>query len=86
MIEGDFEMSQQLVVCVGQSEKTWSTSCYGAPRAYTQERIKCERLQQPYPEEEDDVTGQYLFKNKLIEETKSMSEGKIPTHRRHGGD
>ncbi len=37
--------------------------------AYTQERIKSERLQQPYPEE-DDIIGQYLFENKLIEETK----------------
>ncbi len=37
--------------------------------AYTQERRKSERLQQPYTEE-DDVIGQYLFANKLIEETK----------------
>ncbi len=38
--------------------------------AYTQERIKSERLQQPYPEEDDDVIGQCLFENKLIEESK----------------
>ncbi len=38
--------------------------------AYTQERRKSERLQQPYTEEDDDVIGQYLFDNKLIEETK----------------
>ncbi len=38
--------------------------------AYTQERIKSERLQQPYPEEENDVIRQYLFENKLIEEIK----------------
>ncbi len=37
--------------------------------AYTQERIKRERLQQPYLEEEDDVIGKYLFENKFIEET-----------------
>ncbi len=36
--------------------------------AYTQER-RNERLQQPYPEQED-VIGQYLFENKFIEETK----------------
>ncbi len=36
--------------------------------AYIQERIKSERLQQPYPE--DDIIGQYLFENKLTEETK----------------
>ncbi len=44
--------------------------CYGAPRAYTQERVKSERLQQPYPEKEEDIIGQYLFENKLIEEAK----------------
>ncbi len=38
--------------------------------AYTQERIKSEKLQQPYPEEEDDVIEKYLFENKFIEETK----------------
>ncbi len=38
--------------------------------AYTQERMKSERLQQPCPEEEDDVIGQYLFESKFIEETK----------------
>ncbi len=32
--------------------------------------MKSERLQQPYPEEEEDVIGQYLFENKFIEETK----------------
>ncbi len=37
--------------------------------AYTQERRKSERLQQPYTEE-DNVIGQYLCDNKLIEETK----------------
>ncbi len=36
--------------------------------AYTQERRKSERLQQPYPK--DDVIGQYLFENKFIEKTK----------------
>ncbi len=38
--------------------------------AYTQERRKSERLQQPYIEEEDDVIGQYLFDNKFIVDTK----------------
>ncbi len=33
------------------------------------ERRQNERLQQPYPEE-DDVTGKYIFDNKFIEETK----------------
>ncbi len=37
--------------------------------AYTHERMKSERLQQPYPEE-DDAIGNYLFENKFIEETK----------------
>ncbi len=37
--------------------------------AYTQERRKSERRQQPYIEE-DDVIGQYLFDNKFIEDTK----------------
>ncbi len=36
--------------------------------AYTQERRKSERLQQPYPED-DDVNGHYLFENKFIEKT-----------------
>ncbi len=39
--------------------------------AYTHERIKSKLLQQPYPEE-DDIIGQYLFENKLIEETKRI--------------
>ncbi len=34
------------------------------------ERRKSERLQQPYPEEEEDVIGRYLFENEGIEETK----------------
>ncbi len=38
--------------------------------AYAQERVKSERLQQPYSEEEEDIIGQYLFENKLIEEAK----------------
>ncbi len=38
--------------------------------AYTQERKKSESLQKPYPEEDDDVIGKYLFDNKFIEETK----------------
>ncbi len=38
--------------------------------AYTLERMKSERLQQPYIEEEDDVIGKYLFDNKFIEDTK----------------
>ncbi len=41
--------------------------------AYTQERMKSERLQQPYPKEED-VVGQYLFENELIEETKKKDK------------
>ncbi len=35
--------------------------------AYTQERMKSERLQQPYSEEEDDVTGKYLYEDKFID-------------------
>ncbi len=39
--------------------------------AYTKGRVKSERLQQPYSEEEEeDIIGQYLFENKLIEEAK----------------
>ncbi len=36
------------------------------------ERIKSERLQKSYPEE-DDVIGKYLFENKFTEETKRTS-------------
>ncbi len=57
--------------------------------AYTQERRKSERLQQPYPEEEEDVIGQYLFENKFTEETKrtlysfwKIREKKTGTERR----
>ncbi len=33
------------------------------------ERMKTVRLQQPYPEEEDDVIGANLFENKFIEKS-----------------
>ncbi len=52
-------MRQQRVKCVEQKEKTLNTMLW-CP-AYTQERRKKERLQQPYVEEGDD---------KLIEDTK----------------
>ncbi len=56
------------MICVGQNEKTLNTLLW-CP-AYTQERRKSETLQQPYPEEDNDVIGKYLFDNKFIEETK----------------
>ncbi len=38
--------------------------------AYTEERKKCVRLQQPYIEEEDDIIEEYLFENNHYEGTK----------------
>ncbi len=66
MIERDFGMSQPDVIC-GVAREDLKHFMLWCP-AYTQERRKSDRLQQPYPE--DDVIEQYLFENKLMEETK----------------
>ncbi len=38
--------------------------------AYTDERRKSPRLQQPYKENEDDIIGKYLFEKRYLETTK----------------
>ncbi len=60
-------MHDMCTIRVEQNEKTWNTLLWCS--AYTQERKKSKRVQQPCPEE-DGVIGQYLFENKFIKETK----------------